>query len=69
VKITTGHIHDSKQTRVKTVHIHLAMCNLAHWLTRHGNPTIYWCFTLPRLLYRWQHQSGKFWIPPPTCEI
>ena len=64
VKIATGHVHDSKQTRVKTAHFHPAMCNLAQWLTRHGSPTIYRCFTLPQLLYRWRHQSGKFWIQP-----
>jgi len=50
--------------RVKTAHVHPAKCNLAHLLTRHGSPTIYRCFALPQLLYRWLHQSGKFWIPP-----
>jgi len=30
-------------------------------------PTIYRCFTLPQLLYRWWHQSQKFWIPP--CKL
>ena len=64
VKIATGLVHDSKQTRVKTAHIHPAMCNLAHWLTRHASPTIYRCFELPQLLCSWRHQSGKFWIPP-----
>ena len=64
VKIATGHIHDSKLKRVKTAHVHAATCNLAHWLTRHGSPTIYHCLTLTQLLYRWWHQSGKFWIPP-----
>jgi hypothetical protein len=44
-------------------HVHPAMCNLAHWLTRHRNPTIYRCFALPQLLYWWRHQSGMFWIP------
>jgi hypothetical protein len=44
-------------------------CNLAHWLTRHGSPTIYQCFALPQLLYRWQHQSGKFWIPSHISEL
>jgi hypothetical protein len=39
-----------------------AMCNLAHWLTRHGSPNICQCFAL--LLYRWRHRSGIFWIPP-----
>jgi hypothetical protein len=32
--------------------------------TRHGSSTIYRCFALPQLQYRWQHQSGKLWIPP-----
>jgi hypothetical protein len=64
VKIATGDVHDSKQTRVETAHVHPAMCNLAHWLTRHGSPTIYRCFALLQLLHRWRHQSGKFWIPP-----
>jgi len=66
VKITTDHVHDSKQMRVKTAHVHPAMCNLAHCLTRCSSPTIYWCCALPQLLYRWQHQSGKFWMPPRT---
>jgi len=62
VKIATGHVHDYKH--VKTPHVHPAICSLAHWLTRHGSPTMYRCFALPQLLYRWRHQSGKFWIPP-----
>jgi hypothetical protein len=53
--------------RVKTAHVYQAMCNLAHWLTRQGSPTIYRCFALPQLPYRWRHQSRKFWIPP--CKI
>jgi hypothetical protein len=64
VKIATGHVHNSKQTRVKTAQVHPSTCNSAHWLNRHGSPTIYWCFVLPQLLYRWRHQSGIFWIPP-----
>jgi len=64
MKIATGHVHDSKQRHVKTAHVDQAMCNLAKWLTRHGSPTVYRCFALPQLLYRWQHQSGRFWIPP-----
>jgi len=63
VKIATGHVHDSKQMCVKAAHVHPATCNLAHWFIRHGCPTIPRCFTLPQLLYRWRHQSGKFWIP------
>jgi hypothetical protein len=39
-------------------------CNLTHWITRHGSPTTYQCFTLPQLLYRWWHQSGIFWTYP-----
>jgi hypothetical protein len=54
------------QTRVKTAHVLSATCNLAHWLARHGSPTIYRCFKLPQLLYRWRHQSGIFWIHPRT---
>ena len=49
---------------MKTAHVHPATCNLAQWLTRHGSPTIYRCFALPQLLYRWRYQSGKFSIPP-----
>jgi hypothetical protein len=52
----------NKQTRMKTSHVHPATCNLAHRLTRHCSPTIYRCFALPQLLYRWLHQSGIFWI-------
>jgi hypothetical protein len=51
-------------TPVKTAHVHPGTCNLAHWLTRHGSPTIYRYFALPQLLYRWRHQSGIFWIHP-----
>ena len=69
VKIATGHVRGPKQTCVKTVHVHPAMCNLAHWLIRRGSPTIYWCLPLPRLLYRWWHQSRKFWIPPHMAEL
>jgi hypothetical protein len=65
----TGHVHDSKQTLVKTAHIHPATCNLAHWMTRHDSPTIHRCFALPQLLYRWRYQSGKFWIPPRKPNI
>ena len=64
VKIAMGHVHNSKQTRVKTAHIILPMWNLACWLAKHGSPTIYRCFMLPQLLYRWWHQYGKFWINP-----
>ena len=64
VKIAIGHVHDSKQTHLKTVHFHPAVCNLGHWLTRNGSPTTYRCFALAQMLYRWPHQSGKFWIPP-----
>ena len=64
VKIATGHVHDSKQTRVKTAHVILPMWNLARWLAKHGSPTFYRCFVLLQLLYRWWHQYGKFWINP-----
>ena len=64
VKIATAHVHDSKQTRVKTAHIFLSTWNLAHWLAKHGSPTVYWCFALPQLLYRWRHQYGEFWNNP-----
>jgi hypothetical protein len=49
-------------TRVKTAHVHPATCNLTHWLTRCDSPTVYWCFALPQLLYRWRHQSRIFWM-------
>jgi len=48
----------------KPAHVILPMLNLACWLTKHGSPTIYRCFTLPQLLYRWWHEYGKFWINP-----
>jgi hypothetical protein len=35
-------------------------CHLAQWLTRHGSPTIYRCFALPYLPYRWRHQYKMF---------
>jgi hypothetical protein len=34
------------------------------WHIRHASPTMYRCFALQQLLYRWGHQSEKFWIPP-----
>jgi hypothetical protein len=49
---------------VKTAHVLPATCNFSHWITRHGSPTIYWCFVLSQLLYRWWHQYGIFWIHP-----
>jgi hypothetical protein len=52
-----------------TAHVHPATCNLAHWLTRHGSPTIYKCFALPQMLYRWRHQSRMFCIPPRTMGV
>jgi hypothetical protein len=61
-KIATGHVHDSKQIRVKNAHVHPATCNLVHWLTRHY-------FALPQLLYRWWHQSRIFSIPPRICKV
>ena len=64
VKIATGHVHDSRQTRVKTAHVILPTWNFAHWLDKHGSATIYRCFALPQLLYRWRHQYGKFWMNP-----
>jgi hypothetical protein len=64
VKIDTGHVQDSKWTRVKTAHVHSATWNMAHWLTRHGSPTICWCFALPQLMCRLRRQSGIFSIPP-----
>ena len=64
MKIATGHVHNSKQTCVKTAHIILPTWNLACWLAKHGSPTVYRCFTLPQLLYRWRHQYEKFWLIP-----
>jgi hypothetical protein len=51
-------------TLVKTAHFHSATCNLAHWLTGNCSPTIYRCFALQQLLYRWRRQSRIFWIHP-----
>jgi hypothetical protein len=48
---------------VKTAHFHPTMCNLPHCPTTHGSPTIYRCFALQLLLYRWRHQSKIFYIP------
>jgi hypothetical protein len=54
------------QTRVKTSHVHPATCNMAHLLTRHRSPTIYPCFTLLQMLYRWRKHYRIFWIHPVT---
>jgi len=64
VKIATGNVQDSKQMRVYTAHVILRKWNLAHWLAKHGSPTVYRCFALPQMQYRWRHQYGKFWISP-----
>jgi hypothetical protein len=64
VKIATGHLHDSKQMCVKTDHVHPATCSLVHWLTRHGSPTIHWCFALPQLLDRSRHSPAATCILP-----
>jgi hypothetical protein len=37
---------------------------LANWLIRHGSPTIYRCYALAQLLYKWRHQPVIFWVPP-----
>jgi hypothetical protein len=58
--VATGHVHDSKKTRVKTAHVHPATCNLANCLNRYGSPIIYRCFAATQLLYRWRNQSGIF---------
>jgi hypothetical protein len=55
--------------RWKTAHVHAAMCNLAHWLTRHDSPTIYRYFALPSLLHKWRHQSGIFWMTSYTTLV
>jgi hypothetical protein len=64
MKIATGHVRDSKYTRVKIAHIHPATWNLSHWFTIHSSPIIYRYFALPQLLYSWRHQAGIFSIPP-----
>ena len=64
MKIAMGHVHDSKKMHVKTAHVILSTWNLACWLAKHGSHTIYRCFALPQLLYRWWHQYRKFWINP-----
>jgi hypothetical protein len=57
------------QTLLKTDHFHPATCNLAHWLIRHGSPTIYWCFALTQLLYKWRYQSGILCMHPRMCTL
>jgi hypothetical protein len=41
---------------------------MAHWLTRHGSPTIYRCLALKQLLYRWRNQSGILWMFPRSLQ-
>jgi hypothetical protein len=43
--------------------------NFEHWLARYGSTTINRCFALLQLLYRWQHQSKKLWIPARGWKI
>jgi hypothetical protein len=64
MKIATGQVHYSQINSVKTANVHPATCSFVHWLIRHGITTIFLCFALPQMLYRWRHQSGMFWIPP-----
>jgi hypothetical protein len=45
-------------------HFHWAAWNVVHWLPRYASTTIYRCIALLQLLYRWQHQSRKLWMPP-----
>jgi hypothetical protein len=45
-------------------HVHPAAWNFVHWLPRYASTTIYRCIALLQLLYRWQHQSWKLWMPP-----
>jgi hypothetical protein len=48
----------------KNQHVHPAAWNFVHWLPRYAGIIIYCCIMLLQLLYRWQYQSLKLWIPP-----
>jgi hypothetical protein len=63
VEIPSGQIRDSKWKVVKNQHIHPTESNFVHRFPRYSSTIIYRCIALLQLLYRWQHQSLKFWIP------
>jgi hypothetical protein len=42
---------------------HPAAWNFVHWLQQYASTIIYHSISLLQLLYRWQHQSRKLWIP------
>jgi hypothetical protein len=46
---------------------HPAALSFVHWLPRYASTVIYRCVALLQLLYRWQHQSRKLWIP--ICSV
>jgi hypothetical protein len=53
----------------KNQHVLPAIWKFVHWLARYVSNIIYCCITLLQLMYRWQHQSRKLWIPPRMLRI
>jgi hypothetical protein len=48
----------------KNQYIHPAAWNFFPEPLRFASTIIYRCIALLQLLYRWQHQSRKLWMPP-----
>jgi hypothetical protein len=50
--------------RKKIQRFHPTAWNFIYKFPRYGSTIIYHSIALLQLLYRWQHRSWKFWIPP-----
>jgi hypothetical protein len=53
----------NKRSWIISTSTQLRAWNFAHWLPRCASTTVYCCIALLQLLYRWQQQSRKLWIP------
>jgi hypothetical protein len=68
-EIASSQMHDSKYKYVKKSAHHPAAWNYVHWLPRYASTFMYCCIAPLQLLYRWQHQSLKLWIPPRMSAV
>jgi hypothetical protein len=62
-EVASGRIHDSTSKDVKNQDFHPAAWNFVHCLPIYASTIVHRCIVLLQLLYRWQHQSRKLWIP------
>jgi hypothetical protein len=63
VSIAKSHYTTPTKRAYEIIHVHPSSSNSVHWLPRYASTIIYSCIALLQLLYRWQHQSRKLWIP------